>query len=193
MFNELPNYLSPLQNSYQNSFDVVEQQLISLITDVFNQTLNQQIADVQTMGMPHLQSFEQLKMEMAAAGLENLVHDIDEQAMRYLFKIWTSRNQERGTYFLQAVLQVLFKTKVDIKPVYHSKTLPYPKNPVAENDSNGFLTSRIDVTIYAVKDLDINKLSRIASVILPARLVPVFVSTAINDKPVPEFVNIFED
>ena len=178
-FNDKPNYLLPLV--YSNNADDYYQQLTDLSIAVFNATLAARVADAQTMGVAYLQSFDELKRALVANGLEPLAHSLDDTALRYLYKLWITRNQDRGTYFLEALLQVLLGSNVTIEQVWHDKDLEYPNNPTSPNAPNSFLTSRINITTYYnSQSLPIVVLKKIASLFLPARLVLTYGNTDIK-------------
>jgi hypothetical protein len=176
--------LTALERSH--SVNDVEKQLKQLFIAIFDDLLLDKFTDASYLGAPTHASFEQLKISAAFSGLEHITTGLTKVQLQHLYKIWSTRNQDRGFYFFNAILQAFFPNRFTIAQVWHSKALTYPSNPLPANDPDAFLTSRINITIF---DLDGNiidspKLRRMATHILPARIVPIFVvNTSLDELP----------
>jgi hypothetical protein len=174
---QLPQ-LTPLRYSFVA--DEIEDELKSLFFDVFDKYLAEQLFDANVLGMPHLGSIDLVKKFINADGLVLLPILFEPNKSRYLYKAWKSQSREgRGLFFLKTYLQVAFPGLWTVEQQMQLKTDPYPTalfdRSTHENDSDKYLTSRVNITILAngaIEIPEVSALNAIISAILPARFVP---------------------
>lgn len=170
---QLPSLL-PLANSYAEND--VEEDLRSLLIDLFESMLAASTFDVNVLGATHLGSFDLVRKAITANGLVLLDGDINEAAARYLYRTWMSRNaQGRGLHFLRTFLQLLYPNIGDVQQLWHgvATSAQYPADLRDVESAGTFLTSRIRVSIHGFPNADSDRrvMACIAQV-TPARFVP---------------------
>ena len=168
----------PLVASF--AVDGIEGDLKQLVTDIFDQELARQLFDANVLGAPHLGTFDLVRRNINADGLVLLPNSSEEEATRYLYRAWRSRdNDGRGVHFLKTYLQMLFPNLCDVEQMMQSKYKPYPTDlyPASTHggDSDKFLTSRIEITLdWASEVTNFHKLMSVFRSVIPARLTPLF-------------------
>lgn len=139
--------------------DEVETQLKALTMEVFQDFIRDNEREMNTFGMPHLGSFAHIERWVKADGLA-MVRGNSEDAMRYLFNAWRSRNPKRGLHFLRTYLQLLWPGGWVVNQLWQRKSAPYPTAlyaleempPGTTPSDDHFLTSRINVDIVSTEE-----------------------------------------
>ncbi len=168
----------PLVASF--AVDGIEGDLKQLVTDIFEQELARRLFDANVLGAPHLGTFDLVRRNVNADGLVLLPNSTEEEATRYLYRAWRSRdNDGRGLHFLKTYLQMLFPNLCDVEQMVQSKYKPYPTDlyPASTHggDSDKFLTSRIEITLdWMCEVTNFHKLMSVFRSVIPARLTPLF-------------------
>jgi len=146
--------LQPVQQFHEA--DEVEQQLKALTLDLFREYFRFYEREINAMGMPHLADFELIERWVKVDGLA-MVRGNSQDAMRYLFKAWRSRNPKRGLHFLRTYLQLLWPDGWAAVQLWQRKDKAYPNGLVSTLDTpiqgdprkDHYLTSRINIDVYA--------------------------------------------
>lgn len=194
---QLPQLL-PLKNSFtQNE---VEAEVKQLTLDLFAASLAEDVFDVNVLGAAHLGSFELVRRSINSDGLVLLQGDREEDATRYLFRAWKSRNnQGRGLHFLRTYLQLLFPNICNVYQCWQDKKVQYPTSlheniPQGRDKNDFFLTSRVEISLTL--DVQIQSLKGLRDIIrsvVPARIVPGFRFIIIFELAVKPYVDYFFD
>lgn len=174
---QLPE-LKPLENSF--AYDAVEAELKALFIQIFKDNLGVQTFDTFVLGVPHLGSFGLVQKNINRDGLSLLRNSAEENATRYLYRVWKSGDvQKRGLAILKIYLQLLFGSLAQVTQLQHPLSgIPYPQG-VSEYshetglNANHFLTSRIYVDVdTSLASESIKSISSSIQSALPARFVP---------------------
>ena len=193
---QLPK-LIPLKNSFV--VDDIEDQLRNLFIDLFNVYLAADTFDTNVLGMAHLGSIDLVKRIINQDGLvllpKNSLNANEEISSRYIYRAWKSvNNQGRGLHFLRLYLQVLYPGRWAIDQQMQLTALTYASvNSLSnrsshENDSDKFLTSRVNIGLSVVPGIitDASLIKTIVATILPARIVPIVAINIVD----PAIVNV---
>lgn len=178
--------LTALEQSY--AVDDIERELKALFLRLFRELLADTAYDVNVTGAAHLGSFDFIRKVVNADGLAILQGDREEEATRYLYRAWKSRDVNgRGTFFLRTYLQMLFPNLCEVAQLWQVKDEPYPFGLHSALDTDvkeglyvispetHWLTSRVEIALdLTVATRSITTLTNIFRAILPARLVPQF-------------------
>jgi hypothetical protein len=141
--------LAPLENSHKA--DQLELEMDALDRLMFDTYIRPGERTVNTLGTPHIGSFDQVERAVKAEGLA-LQRRGGEAQMRYLFRAWRARNPKRGLHMLRAYLQLLWPNGWTMNQMWQDIDSPYP-TLAATDEGNHYLTSRVQVTISgAVSD-----------------------------------------
>lgn len=158
----------------------IEGDLKQLFKDLFEEKLARKLFDANVLGAPHLGTFDLVRRNVNADGLVLLPNSSEEEATRYLYRAWRSRdNDGRGVHFLKTYLQMLFPNLCDVEQMMQSKKIPYPNDlyPASTHgaDADKFLTSRIEITLdWSVEMTNFHHLMSVFRSVIPARLTPLF-------------------
>ena len=169
---------APINASFAN--DDIEAALKQLFADLFEKHLASALHDVNALGMPHLGTFDLVRRNVNADGLALLPGSSEEDATRYLYRAWRSRDSDgRGLHFLKTYLQMLFPNICELEQMMQSKHQAYPLDlypaSLHSGDPDKYLTSRIEIGLdYSTEMTDFTKLMSVFRAILPARLSPLF-------------------
>lgn len=169
---------SPIDASFANG--EIEGDLKQLFADLFDQQLAKRLFDANVLGAPHLGTFDLVRRAVNEDGLVLLPGSTEEDATRYLYRAWRSRdNDGRGLHFLKTYLQMLFPNLCSIEQMMQSKKTAYPLDlyPASEHggDPDKYLTSRIEITVdWASEMTNFTKLMSVFRAVIPARLTPLF-------------------
>lgn len=169
---------NPIDASFANG--EIEGDLKQLFADLFDQQLAKRLFDANVLGAPHLGTFDLVRRAVNEDGLVLLPGSTEEDATRYLYRAWRSRdNDGRGLHFLKTYLQMLFPNLCSIEQMMQSKKSAYPLDlyPASEHggDPDKYLTSRIEITVdWASEMTNFTKLMSVFRAVIPARLTPLF-------------------
>ncbi len=169
---------NPIDASFANG--EIEGDLKQLFADLFDQQLARRLFDANVLGAPHLGTFDLVRRAVNEDGLVLLPGSTEEDATRYLYRAWRSRdNDGRGLHFLKTYLQMLFPNLCSIEQMMQSKKSAYPLDlyPASEHggDPDKYLTSRIEITVdWASEMTNFTKLMSVFRAVIPARLTPLF-------------------
>lgn len=136
--------------------DELEQQLKALTLDLIGEYFRFYEREINAYGMPHLADFELIERWVKSDGLA-MVRANSQDAMRYLFKAWRSRNPKRGLHFLRTYLQLLWPDGWAAEQLWQRKDKAYPEGLVSTLDTpiagdprrDYYLTSRVNIDVYA--------------------------------------------
>lgn len=162
--------LAPLRESHEASD--LEAEFKAMFIALFDEFIRPGLQEVSTVGVPHLGPFEQLERAVKNDGLA-LMRSADEDAMRFLYKAWKSRNPKRGLHMLRLYLRMLWPQGWSVEQLWCPVTGVYPADCTPDEPPEGFLTSRVRVTISS----DVSSGEELAAVapalrsVLPARMV----------------------
>ena len=169
---------APINASFAN--DDIVSAFKQLFADLFEQHLASALHDVNALGMPHLGTFDLVRRNVNADGLALLPGSSEEDATRYLYRAWRSRDSDgRGLHFLKTYLQMLFPNICELEQMMQSKHQPYPLDlypaSLHSGDPDKYLTSRVEIILdYSTEMTDFTKLMSVFRAILPARIAPLF-------------------
>lgn len=192
---QLPE-LKPLQKSFtQND---VEEQLKDLFISTFKDNLAKDVFNVNVLGAAQLGSYELVQRAINSDGLVLLKNDAIEDATRYLYRAWMSRNnQGRGLHFLRTYLQLLFPNVCNVYQCWQKTSATYPSGLVEAIPEGGdiedyFLTSRLEIALtFDITAFSLKGIRDIIRSIVPARLVPEFRFILIFDLAVKPTVDYY--
>ena len=164
--------LAPLAASYEA--DDYETQLKACFMQVFENMIRQQVARINTYGMPHRGDLQTVERFVKADGLALQRLTNTEPYLRELYRGWRVRNPKRGLHFLRFYLQLLFPNAWTLVQLWQDPTRAYPGG-ASEVEVPGYvLTSRVRLYLTLAGDIDGSELSRLTGVfrsVLPARMV----------------------
>ena len=169
---------SPIDASFANG--EIEGDLKQLFADLFDQQLTKCLFDANVLGAPHLGTFDLVRRSVNADGLVLLPGSTEEDATRYLYRAWRSRdNDGRGLHFLKTYLQMLFPNLCSVEQMMQAKNRVYPLDlyPASKHggDDDKYLTSRIEIIVdWASEMTNFTKLMSVFRAVIPARLTPLF-------------------
>lgn len=172
---------TPLQLSHE--VNAIEAELKALLLDVFNSKQAESFFNANVAAVPFLGGLSIIRQAIVRDGL-SVVRSIDNQAMsHFLLKAWLGKNhQNRGLYFYQSYLNMIYPKAVEMYQQWQDKNMSYPNGLLEQDNGNAYLTSRVltKINLGAIEDeLDVSidnlvTASSTATHILPARLVPIF-------------------
>lgn len=174
------NLMLPLKKSFANG--EIEEQLKSLLIDVFEELFSDQIEDIHHYGMPHLGSPNVVERFTKQDGLVVLRRpDSSDLIMRVIYTTWKSLGSKRGLAFLEFVLQMLIGNHWQIRRMYHSiaRKDVYPSLALPFKQENSFLTSRIMIDFD--QTVNIEEMTELAPTLfrlVPANIVPTLSTSA---------------
>ena len=178
---QLPE-LKPLENSFEQN--QTESELKALFIRLFKTYLGRDFFDINVAGAAHLGSFDLVRRKVNMDGLSLLQNESEEEATRYLYRAWMSRdNQGRGLHFLRTYLQLLYPNLCSVEQMWQEKDKEYPlalHTSIEDEDfvvdpKTMYLTSRVEIALdLSIETRSITTLTNIFRAILPARLMPQF-------------------
>ncbi|MGI9211754.1 MAG: hypothetical protein ACR2HF_04720 [Methylococcaceae bacterium] len=177
-----PHLTLPTAEPIRASFaeGAIEADLKRLFADLFEQQIARRLFDANSLGVPHLGTFDLVRQSINTDGLSLLPGSTEQEATRYLYRAWKARDLDgRGTAFLNTYLQMLFPNVCSVEQMMQSKRTPYPLDlyPASTHggDPDKFLTSRVEITLdWAVEMSNFNQLMSVFRAVIPARLTPLF-------------------
>ncbi len=171
IFEASPPALAPLVNSCEA--DSVEAELKELFIHLFEQELRSGERFINTLGMPHLGTSDQVEQSLALDGLSIYRGAAAAGgAGAYLLRCWRAHNPRRGLALLKTYLQLLWPNVWTATQMWQDKSVPYPDGLAAEDGGNHFLTSRVHVSLpsRSTSGGDVNAISAGLRAALPARM-----------------------
>lgn len=180
--NAQPPELKPLAKSFEEN--QIETELKAVFMEVFQKMLGEASFDMNVSGAAHLGSFDLVRRRVNSDGLSLLQNESEEEATRYLYRAWMSRdNQGRGMHFLRTYLQLLYPNLCYVEQMWQEKDKEYPlalHTSIEDEDfvvdpKTMYLTSRVEIALdLSIETRSITTLTNIFRAILPARLLPQF-------------------
>lgn len=169
LIEQAPPDMTPLRESHEA--DQLEAELKGLFLHLFEQFVRPAEREINTVGTPHLGSFEQFERAVKNDGLA-IVRRGDEESMRYLFRAWKARNPKRGLHMLRLYMRLLWPEGWRVDQLWCSRSGVYPVDLRLSDGGDHFLTSRVNVTISSgvTSGADVDAVAPALRSVVPARI-----------------------